>query len=113
MSSGHALLVALFGTGQPVKPKPYRFPQKFDDSAHPKYGTLCSTRYDDAERSGVTVGMTANTPSCSTSFFAAAAPVLGSAPSSLKPRYSMVRPLTPPLSLARWKRAFAPMSAPP
>src|SRR3954466_14834320 len=39
ISSGHALLVALFGTGHPVNPKPKGLPQKFDDNAHPKYGT--------------------------------------------------------------------------
>src|SRR3954452_1233605 len=86
ISSGHALLVAFFGTGHPAKPNPYELPQKFDDNAHPKYGTFWPTRYVDAARSGVTVGTTANTLSCSTSFLAAVLPAVGSPPSSVKPR---------------------------
>src|SRR6058998_308858 len=85
MSKGHALLVAFSGTGQPVKPKPKRFPQKFDDNAHPKYGTCCLTRYVDAARSGVTTGTTANTPACSTNFWASVVPVAPLPESSLKP----------------------------
>ena len=82
----HALLATSLGIRQPVKPKPYSLPQKFDDSAHPKYGTFCCTRYFAAPRSGVIVGTTANTWSCWTSLVAPWMPRLGSPPSSVRPR---------------------------